>query len=129
MLPLIISQILQAEVDDTWQYPFRDFRYTDAKAICNQISQNMIPEAQWKQLLTTCIVNFAPYAPELYEYAEKALGEDDGHLLETAHFFSASRYFQPKEENMERCKMFHDYYLIEVYTPFALTVTVESKAA
>ena len=24
---------------------------------------------------------------------------------------------------MERCETFHDYYLIEVYTPFALTVT------
>ena len=108
-IPLIIGQILQAEVDDTWQYPFRDFRYTDAKAICNQISQNMIPEEQWKQLLTTCIVNYAPYAPELYEYAEKTLGENDGHLLETAHFFSVSRYFQPKEENMRREQRFREY--------------------
>ena len=24
---------------------------------------------------------------------------------------------------MERCETFHDYYLIEVYTPLALTVT------
>ena len=25
---------------------------------------------------------------------------------------------------MERCETLHDYYLIEVYTPFALTVTI-----
>lgn len=108
-IPLIIGQILHAEVDGTWQYPFREFRYTDAKAICNQISQNMIPEEQWKQLLTTCIVNCAPYAPELYEYAEKVLGGDDGNLLEMAHFFSVYGYFQPKEENIRREQSFREY--------------------
>ena len=108
-IPLIIGQILQAEVDDTWQYPFRDFRYTDARAICNQISQNKIPKEQWKQLLTTCIVNYAPYAPELYEFAEKTLGADDGRLLEAAHFFSVTRYFQPIEEKQRRDASFREY--------------------
>ena len=33
---------------------------------------------------------------------------------------SASSHPETMEE---RCETFHDYYLIEVYTPFALTVT------
>ena len=108
-IPMVIAQILQAEIDNTWQYPFQASRLTDVTAICRQISDKTIPHGKWAQLLTGCIINYAPFLPKLYDFAEKALGEDDGHLLEAAHFFSVTRYFQPIEEKRQRDKSFREY--------------------
>lgn len=108
-IPSIIGMILQVELDDSWRYPFQADRIADVSAICNQISDKAIPRNQWKRLLTGCIINYAPFLPELYGFAEKALGEDDGHLLEVAHFFSVIRYFKPKEEQWQRDESFRQY--------------------
>lgn len=108
-VPIIIGLILQAEIDDTWQYPFQKQRVSAAKAICNQIKSGMISQNEWPRLLTTCIVNYVPYDPGLYTYAEKALGDDDGHLMETAHFFSVTRYFQPKEKQAQKDRKWQAY--------------------
>ena len=108
-IPTVISLILQAEADTTWQYPFQTSRLTDITAICNQISTKAIPRSRWEQLLTGCIINYAPFLPELYEFAEKTLGGDDGNLLKVAHFFSVIRYFQPIEEKERRDASFREY--------------------
>lgn len=108
-IPTVISLILQAEADTTWQYPFQTSRLTDITAICNQISTKAIPRSKWEQLLTGCIINYAPFLPELYEFAEKTLGGDDGNLLKVAHFFSVIRYFQPIEEKERRDASFREY--------------------
>ena len=59
--------------------------------------------------MTGCIINYAPFLPELYEFAEKTLGGDDGNLLKVAHFFSVIRYFQPIEEKEQRDASFREY--------------------
>ena len=90
VLAILLSQVL----GNNWRYPFLLDRKKEIAAILQKIKDGMIPNVELPQVLVTCIINGAPYWPELYEFAETVLGDDLGNLLQTARFFSVYSYIE-----------------------------------
>lgn len=97
----VLEEILVSCNGKSLENPFNNERLSKAKAIMQNIKDNVIPESGQKKALVDVMLNDAPYYDELYLFAYEKFGDDNGNLIRFAEFFGKNNISEKIKKQIE----------------------------
>lgn len=82
-----LEEIFVSELGPVYENPLDTQRIDRAKAIMKNIETGVIPAAEQQKMLVDTMLDDAPHYDELYLFAYRKFGDDNGSLLEFAKLF------------------------------------------